>query len=500
MALRFFKKDDSSPDPAARSDAAFERDAAKARKFFEHAESMADRRSYDYAIKLYINGLRHDPDNMPKHEALRDVAMRYKASGGKPAGLKERRFESLGKDPISKMLDAEKIWAKDVGNVQAMMDVMERAVEADQALPVLHLGEFAQWVGKLALEFARGQKKTGLNDYLHLRDLFAAVGAFEQAITACQLALSLKPNDPNLLQELKNLETQAHLHQDAFTNAGQAGGFRAMVKDMDKQVELEQDSAITRNVSQKDQIIERRRGELAEEPDNVERIERLARALLDKGGDDLEAEALRLLKDGHERTGDYRLRITWSDLLIRQTQRRMRVLREKAEAGDAAAAEQLKQARAKLLKFELQEFTERAAKYPTDMGIKFQLGKRLVQAGQHDDAIAVFQEARNDGKYRVQSLLYLGICYREQAWYDEAIETLRDGLERHEIEDDATGLELQYRLMDALEASARESKDVEQAKEAQKIASKILRTDIRFRDIKQRMDAIRSLVSELGGA
>jgi hypothetical protein len=51
--------------------------------------------------------------------------------------------------------------------------------------------------------------------------------------------------------------------------------------------------------------------------------------------------------------------------------------------------------------------------------------------------------------------------------------------------------------MDALEAAARESKDIEQAREAQKIASKILRTDIKFRDIKERMDALRSLVTEL---
>jgi hypothetical protein len=51
--------------------------------------------------------------------------------------------------------------------------------------------------------------------------------------------------------------------------------------------------------------------------------------------------------------------------------------------------------------------------------------------------------------------------------------------------------------MDALEASAREGNDVEKAREAQKIASKILRTDIRFRDIKDRMDALRSLVTEL---
>ncbi len=499
MALRFFKKDDSDADaPKASGD--FQRDPAKARKFFEHAESMADRRSYDYAIKLYINGLRHDPDNMARHEALREVALRYKASGGKPAGIRERRFETLGKDPVSKMLDAEKVWAKDVGNVQAMVDVMQRAVEADKVEPQLHLAEFAHWVGKLALEFARGQKKTSVNDYIHIRDLFAEIGAFNEAVTACQWALTVKPGDDGLTLDLKNLETQAHLHQDAFAQAGQVGGFRAMVKDMDRQIELEQDGAISKNVSQKDQVIERRRKELAEEPNDAERIERLAKALLDKGGDEAEAEALKLLKEGYEKGDDYRLRVLWGDVTIRQLQRQIRDLRPKAEDGDEQAAERLKQVRARLLKFELQEFADRAAKYPTDMGLRFQLGRRLLQVGQYDEAISAFQDARGDGKYRVQSLLYLGMCYKQQGWFDEAIETLREGMQRHEIEDDAMGMELQYRLMDALEAAAREGKDVEQAREAQKIASKILRTDIKFRDIKERMDALRSLVSELSGS
>jgi len=52
-------------------------------------------------------------------------------------------------------------------------------------------------------------------------------------------------------------------------------------------------------------------------------------------------------------------------------------------------------------------------------------------------------------------------------------------------------------LMDALEKSAKAEKSVESAKEAQKIASKILQADIRFRDIKDRIDGLRSLVDEL---
>jgi hypothetical protein len=51
--------------------------------------------------------------------------------------------------------------------------------------------------------------------------------------------------------------------------------------------------------------------------------------------------------------------------------------------------------------------------------------------------------------------------------------------------------------MDALEKSAAKDRNLERAQEAQKIASKILQTDIKFRDIRTRLDNIRALADQL---
>jgi len=77
-------------------DNGFKRDPRKARRFFEHGETTANARNYDYSINMYISGLRHDPDNMTQHEALYDVAKRRKVGGGKPAGMGEK-FKKLGR-------------------------------------------------------------------------------------------------------------------------------------------------------------------------------------------------------------------------------------------------------------------------------------------------------------------------------------------------------------------------------------------------------------------
>ena len=54
--------------------------------------------------------------------------------------------------------------------------------------------------------------------------------------------------------------------------------------------------------------------------------------------------------------------------------------------------------------------------------------------------------------------------------------------------------------MAALTSAAERNKSLEQAREAQKIASQLLQTDITFRDIRERIDSIRGLVDQLQAA
>ena len=59
------------------------------------------------------------------------------------------------------------------------------------------------------------------------------------------------------------------------------------------------------------------------------------------------------------------------------------------------------------------------------------------------------------------------------------------------------GMELRYYLMDAMERKARADSSIDLAGAARKIASQLLQTDITYRDIRKRMNAIRALEDEL---
>lgn len=488
----------SSSDDAAGTQ---KRDPRKARRFFEHAQTVADARNYDYAIELYINGFKHDPDNMAKHEALRDVSLRRKVAGGKPAGFTEK-LKSGGSTPIEKMLHAEMLWAKDPLNVKHMRDVMTHAVDADEAEPDLHLGEIVYWVGGFLLEMNGQQKKPDKGIYTQARDLFMRVGAYDKAVEACKLALRLTPNDDKLLAQLKDLEAERTMQEGGY-GAGEPkaeeGGFRRFVKDADKQRALDQDDRISKTASAIDETIARRRAEYEETPEDVDKLQKLVDALLQKDTEESENEAIQLLQQAWEQHGQYRHKLRVGDIRLKQLNRRYKQLKAEYDKNpsDAEAKKTLEEFIRRRMTFELQEFTERVKNYPTDMGLRFELGRRLYQARQYDEAIGAFQQAKADFKFRAPSLEYLGRCYVTKEWYEEAIDTLRQGIETHPSKDDRLGLELRYLLMDALEKSARKDNNVEQAKEAREIASQIVQTNISYRDISDRLNTLRTLADEL---
>lgn len=494
------KKDAGSETATEAKREGSRRDPRKARKFFDYAKTVADTGNYDYAIECYINGLKHDPDNMTAHEELLEVAQRRKVKGGKPEGFS---LGSGGKTALEKMLHAEKRLAKDPLNVKVMRDVMKYAVAADEEEPEVNLAQVAYWVGSLLLDFNTRQAKPSKNLYLEARDLFREIEAFDKAVEACRYAVRLDQNNSVLLGELKDLEAENTMQQGGYNRDNtEEGGFRNFVRDGERQRALEQEDAVTRTDATRQQVIERTRAEYEEDPMDMDKLQKLVDALLQLHNKENEQEAIDLLKRAWEETGQYRYKVRIGDIQMRQMNRILRELKGKVDASpdDEALKKNFEEARRRQLVFELQEFTERVKNYPTDMGLRFEMGRRLFASGQLDEAIGAFQQAKSDPKHRAQSHWYLGQCYLNKDWYDEAVATLQEGVESYAVDNDKLGLELRYLLMHALTQGARRNKSLDQAKEAQQWASKLLQTDINFKDIKTRMNEVKALVSELQGS
>lgn len=480
-------------------DEGFNRDPRKARKFFEFAHSVTD---HDYAIDCFIRGLQHDPDNMKEHEALREVSMKRKVAGGKPASFSDK-FKTLGKDPVAKMLDAEKILAKDPQNVSQMVTLMEKAADADEAEDNLKLGELVYMYGNLVLMSRQAPKPPTRDQLIKTRDLLARVEAFEKAVEACRVVLAMDPTNANLLKDLKNLEAEWTMQKAGFNSRGKVEtNFRDNVADADKQKALDQEDQIAKTTDVADEIIARRRAEYEDDPTDKERVSKLVEALKARDTDATDDEAIALMMKLWEETQQYRHKVTAGDIQFRKYNRLIRALKAEldADAGDPELKKQLQDAAREQLEFGLKEYTERTENYPTDLRMRYELGVRLYHSKRYDEAISNFQRSKDDPKVRALSHEYLGRCYLHQGWFDEAVDTLRQGIEAHGDPNDKIALELRYLLSDALEKNATKVRDIEQAREAQKLASHILQNNINYRDIKLRVDRLRKLVDELSRA
>ena len=53
----------------------------RARQFFDRAKQVAMKTNYAYAINLYAEGLKLDPESMSAHEAIKDAGIRYHSQG-----------------------------------------------------------------------------------------------------------------------------------------------------------------------------------------------------------------------------------------------------------------------------------------------------------------------------------------------------------------------------------------------------------------------------------
>jgi hypothetical protein len=489
-------------DKKAKGDS-IKRDQAKAMTFFRHASTVAEARNYDYSIQLYLDGMSHDPDNMNRHEALREVALRRKVAGGKPAKMFDR-WKGRGKDKVEKALQAEYIWSKNPLKFELALAVMERCVEAFEEQEEYNMGEVAFWVGTLLLEKNEMDRQLNKVDLLKLTDLFERIGAYHQAVNAARWALELDRNDYELESRLKDLQAEETMIDSGYGAQIESMDvdFKKTVKDMSKQQQLDQENQLSKTDQAIEEILQRARDAFAANPDDMVLREKLIKALLEKRDDPSENEAIKLLNEASEKTDNYKYKMQVGEIQFRKIDRIIRKLKAAVlkDQKNAELTEKYKLAIRQKVKMEIAHYTECAKQYPTDRRWKFDLGRVLFSVRQYDKAVEQLQQSVTDAKYRVQSLLLLGQCYNAKDWFDEAVDTLEKAREAYKIKDDKLALEIRYHLMIALEKSAVDGKNVDRAKEAQQVASDILQTDINFKDIRQHMERIRTLVKELGAS
>lgn len=503
MAIFGKKKAEGQAGANGSSDASEAVDEAfspkKAKAFFDRARTVHDSTNYAYAMQLWLNGLRFEPVSMDGLNGFLTSAGAFHAEaaedgkGKTQKALKEARSGLTAKGRVGKYILALFDFGARPGEMGAALRAGELAAE-------LGLRESATYVLGKAFEQAVQDKKQKKDTYVRLMNAFERAEAFDLAVKAGGFGVQLDPTDADLQNSVRNLGAQATMSRGGFDEVGEEGGFRKNIRDAEKQRQLEEAERISKTEDVKDRLVAQAEEEYKANPEDVPAIERYGRALRERGKNADELKAIALYSKAFKDTGQFKFRQMSGEIQIRRSRREVAKHRQAMEASpeDAGLGDAHQKARRALLDLEINELGLQVEKYPTELTLKYELGKRYYEIGKHNEAIEQFQLAQEDAKHKRGVLLYMARSFLAlDGWLDEAIATFRRALEGLADEKSDVGLEIRYGLMTALQQKAADERDLASAEESDKLAGGIAIQSFGYKDIRERREAIKALIGDL---
>jgi tetratricopeptide (TPR) repeat protein len=154
----------------------------------------------------------------------------------------------------------------------------------------------------------------------------------------------------------------------------------------------------------------------------------------------------------------------------------MRLLDAEIDQATKNADPKLTELKSNRSKFLVQSYQRRVADRPTDMGLRFELGKGYYVSGENDKAIAEFQQAVKDPKRKRESHIYLGMAFQRKRLFDMAdTQYAKAEEEAGGVLSQATLLSIWYnRMLCNAEAGKKDA--------AIALGKKIMEQDIAYRD------------------
>ncbi len=455
---------------------------SKAAAFFERAQKVAETNNFDYAIDMYLEGLRRVPDAVQQgHIPPHQLALLRQTKGGKKPTMLERVKRLKAKTPLERMLNAEYLFAKDPDHLPYAEAILKAAVAAN-------FRQTALWIADFIFQANNAAAKPSFHTYLLLKDSYKAIEQFDRAIAACQHATRLKPEDGDLADEFKDLTAELTVARGKYD---QAGDFRKSIKDREAQEKLQAQQAVVKTEDYRVSAIQQARKALAQNPNLHTNIFNLAQALAESQDEKDENEGIQLLESAYKSKDNFSFKEHADKIRISQLKRKIRQAKAALEASpdDSDAKALVAELSRNLRDTELQHYGLCVENYPTDLRAKYEYGVRLIADKQYDRAIPLLQESQKDPRQKIAAMGKIGLCFFSKGWFADAVDIFTEAIDAHEIKDDTIAKELRYNLALSYEQDGKTEK-------ALALYRKIAQVDFAYKDVPQRVYKLRQKPAE----
>lgn len=467
------------------------------------ARSAIELRNYAYAISLLQAVLKEAPGFLDARKQLRAVELA--ATKGKKSFLSGLSTASLKggsvmkKNPVEAMDLAEKTLESDPTNAQANHLLKDSA----------KLAGYPE-VAAFALETIIQANPTDTKLMHELGEHYLSMGAADKAVEIYSRIAEVNPADLIAVKRSKDAAATASMKSGGWDAVAESGGkkdYRDLIRNKEEAVSLEQKNRVFKDVT----MIDTQLGELYQQwetqQENVDLSRRIAKLYDDRYELEPSAETLDAAVYYYDHTNklvsgsDPAVARKLSDLGLKRIDSHVRQQQDyiaQTESwlnGEGAAHEDaesyrqaLEDARRTLAELEQQrsemlinEAKKRVERNPTDLQLRFELGEKLLAAGQFNDAIPELQRARQNPNSRLRSLSLLGRCFVLKNMYDMAAKSFKDAASEM-LAMDNVKKETLYDLGLVYEKMGRKEDYLQCMKE-------IMESDYGYKDVAQRVES-----------
>ena len=445
------------------------------REQFEKGVSALERNNLDYAIELLLAVLKAEPGFLAGRDTLRKVGKKKAGLGG---GMFKKFLSSAGSSPalakarlitesqpLEAMFVAEQVIANDPKSSLAHDIFAKAAVIAGFPRSAL-----------LSLEAMRQESPADKEVSIRLSEAYTAIGDNNKAESVFAALMKHYPHDPQLNEMAKNISASRTLKEGGYQNlADGTGSFRQALKNKDEAARLEQESRITKDSAQAENLIEQYIARLATDPGNLKLLKNVAE-LYAQQKDFYNAIHYYNLIEGIPGALDATLELARNEVIVKRFNQVIEQLDPALEDHEQQKAELTAQRDA----FVLDDCRSRVERYPTDKAIRFELGVLYYNQGKLAEALPEFQQAENHPHKRLPAMLYSARCLAARNMNDMAARKLQTALKEKAGFDDERK-ELLYTLGCVLEKAGKLAEAITQFEQ-------IYEVDMKFRDVAARVD------------
>jgi tetratricopeptide (TPR) repeat protein len=333
-----------------------------------------------------------------------------------------RLWRARGRGDHRKVLEhGEAILARNPWDKGAQLAMAEAAVGLGMPLVAI-------WI----LQQARDHNAKDVPLNRALARLLEKEGHFTQAIALWELVRKSAPRDVEAQDKAKQLAATETINRGHYKEA--TSGEMAALPPAPEGARTPPPtrSPVRKHAAEEETL----RARLDADPTNPEHYLSLAGRYRRNGNLD---EARAVLEQGLDATNQsFELALALADLEIEPVRRSLSRTEEqlRAKPGDDTLQKARDELLAEINTRELDCYRLKAEHDPLDRGARFELGVRLLRAGQVDEAITELQGVRSDARLQWKALMQLGHCFQaRQNWslaqrnFEEALRAMPPGEE-----------------------------------------------------------------------